>query len=129
MVVVVQGIPVFRPTEASNVEIDARPFCFGRLIEVIGPLDTRSARSFLDVFERAIEQAASAVVVDLRRSRVESLGQAALLRASRRARQLGKTVLIVGQALADDAGVALNCRVLPNQRVAIAAAIASSIRL
>jgi hypothetical protein len=63
-----ERIPVFRPTQASNVEIDARPFCFGQLIEMNAPLDTRSARSFLDVFERAIEQAANAVVVYLCRS-------------------------------------------------------------
>ena len=121
---------MFQPAEASNVEISTRPFCFGRLIELIGPLDTRSARSFLDVFERAIEQqAATAVVIDLGRApSVDSFGQAALVRASRRAAQLGKTVLIVGQTRADDLGVTLNCRVLPNRRVAIAAAIASSIR-
>jgi hypothetical protein len=81
------------------------------------------------VFERAIEQVATAVVIDLYRApRVDSLGQAALVRASRRAAQLGKTVLIVAQTLTGDLGTTLNCRVLPSRRAAIAAAIASSVR-
>ena len=122
-----------RPTEIPHAEIDVWPIAHGQLVVVEGALDARSARALLGAVDAAGQEKTSVVVVDLDAvTMLDAFGRAALRRAGRRVARLKKAVLIVATAdtreRLGDVGTLLHAdRLVSSRRMALAAAIASSV--
>ena len=122
-----------RSTEVAHAHINVWPIGHGQLIVVEGALDVRSAGALLGAFDAAVHDDSSAVVVDLDgTTMLDAFGRAALRRAGRQVARLHKTVLVVAAAdtreRLGDVGRLLNAdRLVSSRRIAVAAAIASSV--
>lgn len=120
------------PTAFSSIEV--RPFSFGRLVIVAGALDVHSASDLLLAAGAAVDEREHALVIDLdETTSVDAFGRAALRLIARHAARLHKRLLVVaGSAtrlrLGDLEPLPGASRLVPNRRIARAAAIATSVR-
>jgi len=120
------------PTAPETALLAATPFAYGILLTIQGRLDATAARRLLDLGQAALSPSAAALVVDLTAvTSLDTFGRAALRRIIRRAGRRGTPVYLVAKPRAqrefgDLAKATTRFRIVPKQRVALAAAIAGS---